>query len=214
VRHAALADLVPGAMPKVVGMAGAAADVAPVLALLATASVPTVAIAMGEMGLASRVLALRYPSTLLTFAAPPAMSEATSRARPTAPGQIPLAAMHDVFHCRAIDCATVPFGLFCGAVDFALLARYNALLREAGANAVCVPLPVHGPAEVLHALQALRLVGLRGYAAAPDARGVVAAAGTTLSPLDRDTDVLRNVHPEEQVSAWLAALAGAPEPLP
>ena len=55
---------------KLVGMAQCLADCAPVLRLLQTAVQPTIAIAMGNSGLATRLLAFRYPQSFLSFAAP------------------------------------------------------------------------------------------------------------------------------------------------
>jgi 3-dehydroquinate dehydratase type I len=56
---------------KVVGMAHDARECAAPLRVLARAERPTIAIAMGEAGLATRVLALRYERCFLTFAALP-----------------------------------------------------------------------------------------------------------------------------------------------
>ena len=55
---------------KLVGMAQCLADCAPVLHLLQAAARPTIAIAMGNSGLATRLLAFRYPQSFLSFAAP------------------------------------------------------------------------------------------------------------------------------------------------
>ncbi len=78
---------------KLVGMAQRLADCAPVLRLLAAAQRPTIAIAMGQHGLLTRVLAFRYRHALLSFAAPDPAPE--GGAAGTAPGQISLSAMRD-----------------------------------------------------------------------------------------------------------------------
>ncbi len=64
---------------KQVGMAHAAADVLPPLQWLARARGPAIAIAMGDAGVATRLLAPRFPRAFLTFAA---LEQAT------APGQV------------------------------------------------------------------------------------------------------------------------------
>ena len=195
-RHAALAGATAAAIPKVVGMALCAGHAAAVLRLLEQATVPTIAIAMGAAGLPSRVLALRYPAALLTFAAPPRWG-----AGPTAPGQVTLDAMHDVFFCRSIGPATHPFGLLCRALDLPLVAHYNRLLRQR-ANAVCVPLvmaPSETPGDVVAAYTPL---GLRGYAVAPDASPLAHAnAGTNF--------MVGYGAPAQQVAALLEGLQDA-----
>ena len=90
---------------KLVGTASRLADILPVLELMQQATRPTIAIAMGVCGLATRLLAFRYPNTLLSFAAP------DSTAQRTAPGQISLAAMNDTFRVRSIGPDTRLVGL-------------------------------------------------------------------------------------------------------
>ena len=76
-------------VPKVAGMANTPEDLLPVLDVLKAADRPTIAMAMGPVGLASRVLALRYPHSLLTYAS-------LDDDGGTAPGQIPLSVMERV----------------------------------------------------------------------------------------------------------------------
>src|SRR4051794_21896529 len=66
---------------KLVGMAREPADVLPVLGLLATATTPVIALAMGAAGTCTRILAPAFPHTLLTYGSAAAASQ-------TAPGQI------------------------------------------------------------------------------------------------------------------------------
>jgi 3-dehydroquinate dehydratase-1 len=67
-----------------------AAGVAAVLDVLGRATVPTVAIAMGDIGWVTRVLAPCFPSALLTYAAADAGA-------PTAPGQLTVDEFLDVY---------------------------------------------------------------------------------------------------------------------
>ena len=153
-RWRALADT--GAdVVKIVGMAHDARDVAPIVQALADADRPTIAIAMGEAGLASRVLALREPACLLTFCA-------LETGGGTAPGQIGAAEMVSVYGARSLSRATAVVGLVGPGADDAAQRRWNGLLRGAGHDAVAVPIVVPDPdglADVLDALRPLELVG-------------------------------------------------------
>jgi len=138
---------------KLVGMAQRLADCAPVLRLLAEATRPTIAIAMGERGLLSRLLAFRHPHALLSFAAPDPSGPASAAAG-TAPGQITLSAMRDLYRTRAIDQATAFIGLL--TPDALALVEGNRWLNENGHHAVLIPLspaPGEEPAAALAAIQ-------------------------------------------------------------
>src|SRR5581483_729027 len=84
---------------KLVGMARDARDVVPIVEMLAAADRPTIGIAMGAAGLASRVLALREDACLLTFCA-------LETGSGTAPGQIGAAELVDVYGARRLNPAT------------------------------------------------------------------------------------------------------------
>jgi 3-dehydroquinate dehydratase/shikimate dehydrogenase len=89
---------------KLVGMARDARDVVPVVQVLGEADRPTIAIAMGPAGLASRVLALRYPHCLLTFCA-------LETGGGTAPGQIGATELVEVYGARHLSERTAVIGL-------------------------------------------------------------------------------------------------------
>ncbi len=140
---------------KLVGMAQGLADCAPVLRLLAEATRPTIAIAMGEHGLLTRVLALRHRHALLSFAAP----DASGPAGGTALGQINLSAMLDLYRVRAISQRTRLIGLLApDANSSPLLIEGNRWLARQGLDAVLLPLQPasgeNGPAaaKALHAV--------------------------------------------------------------
>ncbi|MCC7353892.1 MAG: type I 3-dehydroquinate dehydratase [Anaerolineae bacterium] len=141
---------------KVAAMAHRLGDTIAILDLLARAEVPTIAIAMGEHGLISRVLALRYPACYLTYAAP-------DNERNTAPGQVSARTMHDVFEAERIGPTTAVYGtLGPHGGDAAEWRRMTAALRAAGLDAVYVPLKLAADDDLRSCLEGLRRVGLRG----------------------------------------------------
>ncbi len=117
---------------KVVGMAGDARDVLPVLRVLHLADRPTIAIAMGEAGIASRVLALRYDYCQLTFAA-------LDRDGAVAPGQLSIADMRDAFGARRIGASTAIWGVLAAVREDTFIRRFNAWFIGHDVNAVAVP---------------------------------------------------------------------------
>jgi 3-dehydroquinate dehydratase/shikimate dehydrogenase len=182
--QAAGADVV-----KVVGTARGLADGVPVLRLLEAASSPTVAIAMGASGLLTRLVAFRYPSAFLSFAA--------WDGRGTAPGQITACAMRDVFRVHAMTGETLFVGLLApGANASPWLARGNAWLAAQGCNAVLVPLepgPVQTPLASVDCLR--EVLALRGCLVDPSygPADLCFASGEsrTPSPTDDLADRLR-----------------------
>ncbi len=125
---------------KLVGMAQRLADCTPVLRLLAEATRPTIAVAMGEHGLLSRLLAFRYRHALLSFAAPDPPASAGAAAG-TAPGQITLSAMREVYRAQAITRHTMLLGLLAGDANASpLVVEGNRWLARQGLDAVLLPL--------------------------------------------------------------------------
>ncbi len=125
---------------KLVGMAQRLADCAPVLHLLAEATRPTIAIAMGPHGLLSRLLAFRHRHALLSFAAPDPPAGAGETAG-TAPGQITLSAMREVYRVQALTRRTHLLGLLAGDANTSpLVVQGNRWLDRQGLDAVLLPL--------------------------------------------------------------------------
>ena len=159
---------------KVVGTARRLSDNVEVLDLFSKTDVPTIAIAMGEAGLVSRVLALRYESCLLTYCT-------LDTGEAVAPGQLAVETMRQVYSAGSIGPRTAVFGVLSdGPVDGSLPASLNAATRNAGPDGVWVPLPAvyegESPADVV---TAFRRIGVAGYA-------VLGAAQTAVHPaLDR-----------------------------
>jgi 3-dehydroquinate dehydratase/shikimate dehydrogenase len=112
-----------------------------------------VAIAMGPLGTASRILGGRFGAPF-TFVSP-------APGREAAPGQPTLAALADVYRARAITPATRVYGLVGGDVLRSLSpAIQNRAFAERGIDAVYVPLQ----AESLEAfVAALPDLGLSGF---------------------------------------------------
>lgn len=126
---------------KIVGMAQHLADSLLVFDALGQSSLPTISIAMGEAGLISRVLALRYDTCLLTYAT-------LGTGERVAPGQLAVATMHEVYHAEKIDGQTAIFGVLGReAASDEMLAALNRGTRDAGVNAVWVPFDLSGPNE-------------------------------------------------------------------
>jgi len=143
---------------KIVGMARCLRDSLLVFDALAQSRLPTIAIAMGEPGLISRVLALRYDSCLLTYAT-------LGQGERVAPGQLTVATMHEVYRAREIDEHTAVYGVL--SADVApddLLAALNLATREAGRNGVWVPFAAPGTAgdDSATVLSAIRQLGVEG----------------------------------------------------
>lgn len=138
---------------KVVATAHDLCDLVPAFEVLRMAERPTIAIAMGEAGVASRILALRYRACYLTFGA---LEEGG-----TAPGQVALADLHAIYRAPAIAPTTRAFGHMALRPPLReVLAAGNDALRAAGLDAVWVPLLAgQFNAARLNALAALDLVG-------------------------------------------------------
>ncbi len=113
---------------------------------------PLLPIAMGPMGVASRILGGRFGAPFL-FASPSAGAEA-------APGQIPAAVMAERFRVRSITAATKVYGILGNDVTWSLSpAIHSRAFAECGLDAVYVPLQAEALEPFLRALPALRLSG-------------------------------------------------------
>jgi 3-dehydroquinate dehydratase type I len=138
---------------KVAGMARDPRDVLPILNVLRTADRPTIAIAMGEAGIASRLLALRFDRCQLTFAA-------HDRGPTVAPGQLPIDELRDGFNARRIGPATTVFGVLAPTRESVLLRRFNAWFIGHAIDAVAVPFVASADAaSILTALQDIPVSG-------------------------------------------------------
>ena len=148
-----LADL--GAdVVKVVGSANDVRDTLEVFRTFNRANRPTIAIAMGEAGLITRVLALRSECCLLTYAA---LGDGIGG---TAPGQLTIKDMRDIYRADRLQSTTRIYGLLGPHVETDRLVEYNAWFSRDGADAVAVPFKVdHHAGEIVEAFRELPVAG-------------------------------------------------------
>jgi len=140
---------------KVAVRANDIADCAKVFDLLRrhAARHPLIALSMGEEGLATRVLAGKL-GAFLTFASRCEGAE-------SAPGQVPVGDMLDMYRFPQIDADTQVYGVIANPVAHSMSPPiHNAAFAELGLNAVYLPLKVAEPRRFLEALQPYDLRGL------------------------------------------------------
>ena len=126
---------------KVAGMAIRPEDALQALDLYDSTSKPTISIAMGEHGIASRVLGLRYSNCLLTYCAP-------DSGESVAPGQMTMTTMHDVYLAGSIGRQTRAIGIVSGIpLSDKMLGNINRSLRERCLDVVAVPVMLSRPSE-------------------------------------------------------------------
>ncbi len=144
---------------KTAGMAGSVLDSLRVLEALSESPMPAIAIAMGEYGLISRLLSLRYESCVLTYAS-------LDQGEPVAPGQLSVTTMQDVYHAQNIGPETKVFGVLDTTQSSdSLLRSLNAETRQSGVDGVWVPfkVPADGDVSLAEVITAYRRLGIRGY---------------------------------------------------
>jgi 3-dehydroquinate dehydratase/shikimate dehydrogenase len=113
---------------------------------------PLIALAMGPLGICTRVLAGRYGAPF-TFAAAATGAEA-------APGQISAALMADLYRVRSISESTRVYGVLGANVERSLSpVLHNRALETVGLDAVYVPLQAEALAPFIQALPQLELSG-------------------------------------------------------
>jgi 3-dehydroquinate dehydratase type I len=117
---------------KVVGTALDVRDCLHVFRALGRADRPTIAIGMGDAGLPTRVLALRSPQCMLTYAS---LDSGTR----TAAGQITLREMRETYRVARLGPESRVVGLLGPHAEADRLREYNAWFAEDGVNAVAVP---------------------------------------------------------------------------
>jgi 3-dehydroquinate dehydratase / shikimate dehydrogenase len=124
---------------KVVGTALDVRDCLCVFRAFARADLPTIAIAMGEAGLASRVLALRDEHCLLTYAA-------LDQGKSTAPGQLTASEMRQTYGVDRLRPATRVYGLLGPHTEQDRLREYNTWFGADSFDGVAVPFKVDADA--------------------------------------------------------------------
>ena len=144
---------------KTAGMAGSVLDSLRVLESLAESPMPAIVIAMGEYGLISRLLSLRYESCVLTYAS-------LDTGEPVAPGQLSVSDMRDVYHAQSIGPETKVFGVLnTTQPPDSLLRSLNAKSRRSGIDGVWVPftIPVDSDVSPANVITAYRRLDVQGY---------------------------------------------------
>ena len=190
---------------KVAGMARRLSDTIAILDLLAQAEVPTIAVAMGEYGLASRVLALRYPACYLTYAA-------LDTERNTAPGQVSARMMREVFQAEHIGPHTAVYGtLGPHGGDAAEWQRMTFTLRAVGRDAVYVPLKLAADDDLRGCLEGLRKLGLRGARVEEPIQTEAARVVARLDAAARQHGRVDTLYLEGE--AWVGAWLGDEDPV-
>ncbi len=128
-----LLDLEPDVV-KIATYAHTLEDALRVVALLARAERPTIAIAMGEAGLLSRLIAGAFPAAFLTFVA-------LDEDHIVAPGQVTLREMRQRYHGHRVRPGTRVFGLLSADANASpFIAATNRRWAEEGVDAVLLPL--------------------------------------------------------------------------
>lgn len=139
------------AVAKVAWRARSVRDNIEAFELLATRVKPAVVLCMGELGLMSRVLAPKF-GAFLTFAHAGNDSDAqraAANAAGTAPGQVSVEDMVNLYGFRSIGPATRVFGVIGWPVGHSRSPHlHNEWFRAAGRDAVLLPMPI--PPEYEH----------------------------------------------------------------
>jgi 3-dehydroquinate dehydratase/shikimate dehydrogenase len=161
---------------KVVGTAGRPEDNLPVFEALRAVSKPAIALAMGEAGRISRVLAGKF-GALLTFASSDSGAE-------SAAGQIPARLMRELYRADRIGPSTRVYAVMGNPVEHSLSpAIHNTAFAASGIDAVYVRLKVEGdPAATVRALDA---IPIDGYSVTIPHKEAVMAACAAIDPTSR-----------------------------
>ncbi len=132
--HARLASL-DADIVKIATMANSFTDSIRMLRLAKTADMPTIALCMGEMGMVTRILALKHGAPF-TFSAPKV-------GRKIAPGQIAYEDMRDMYRPKEIDEDTRIFGVVADPVAHSLSPQiHNAAFKDKDLNCRYLPFRV------------------------------------------------------------------------
>ena len=120
---------------KVAWMARSIRDSLEAMEMLDEAAGPMIVLCMGRFGVMSRVLAGKFGG-LLTFAS-------NGEDLATAPGQLTIQQLRDVYHFDSISSSTKVFGILGDPVEHSLSPLlHNTACRRSGFDGVLVPMPV------------------------------------------------------------------------
>jgi len=137
---------------KIVTYAKSIEDNARILRLAQHHRDKTIAFCMGPVGLPSRILTLRFGG-LVTYAS-------LDKGQESAPGQIPVQELRDVYRVKEIGQETRVFGLVGNPVSHSLSPLiHNAAFKALEVNAVYIPFQVPDLNDLLPTLQFLEVHG-------------------------------------------------------
>jgi 3-dehydroquinate dehydratase/shikimate dehydrogenase len=140
---------------KIVTMAQHPKDCARVLNILRNAKKLTVGHCMGEIGLPSRILSLKYGA--------PFMYAAFNKERGISPGLLSIDEALKFYHVRSIDKDTSVYGVIGDPVSHSYSPiLHNLMFKQTGINAVYLPFRVPR-GELAEAIQSFDDVPVKGY---------------------------------------------------
>ncbi|HET6442311.1 MAG TPA: shikimate dehydrogenase [Phycisphaerae bacterium] len=171
--HARLAKM-GAAVVKVAVTANHILDTVPVLRLLKEATVPTIALSMGERGILTRILAPKFGG-FLTYAA-------DNGGREAGPGQVTVGEMCNLYRVGRIGPGTQVYGVIADPVGHSLSPRiHNAAFAETDLDAVYLPLWVEGDAAKF--VSGVREFDFDGYSVTIPHKQSVMRAMDEINPL-------------------------------
>lgn len=195
---------------KIATMAHSPEDNLRILHLMADSEIPTVALCMGDIGTASRILAGKFgaPFTYATF----------HQERALAPGQLSFEQMRDIYHYEQINPDTDVYGLIADPIGAPLgPLLHNTAFEQLKTDKVCVPFRV--PREQLEPfLGYCRQFGIRGLSVnTPHKEAVVPFVSETDRAVDHigaaNTVVIDGFDRSAFNTEYRAALEGIDETL-
>ena len=181
---------------KLVTMAQSPADNVRLIKLVSESKVPTIGFCMGELGLASRLLCVKYgsPFTYATF----------SKDRVLAPGQIPFDDMRTLYRVDAMNHETQVFGVVGDPIAHSHSPLiHNSALQHEGLNAVYLPLRI--PAgELPPTLDAYAALDIRGYSVTIPHKQAAAEYAKFRDPIAEETGAANTLY-QDRSNRWFAA---------
>jgi 3-dehydroquinate dehydratase/shikimate dehydrogenase len=164
---------------KIVTMAQHPRDCLRVLNIIKSAKRPTVAHCMGEIGLPSRILGLKYGA--------PFVYAAFNKERGIAPGLPSFEEVRRFFHVQDINPETKVYGVLGDPVSHSFSpALHNLMFRQIGMNAVYLPFRVPR-GELIESLQKFDEVPVSGYSVTIPHKEAAAALAVTSDDRVRET---------------------------
>jgi len=168
---------------KLVTFANALEDNLRIFRLLKSARKPTIAFCMGELGLISRVLSIKFGG-FLTFGS-------LAEGRESAPGQITIRDMKELYRLDAVNADTEIYGVIANPVAHSMSpAIHNAAFAATGLNAVYLPFKVD---DVVTFIRDFREIDVRGYSVTIPHKEAAIAAVDEVDSLVREIGALNTI---------------------